>query len=650
VSRLERQDALAVVPGLVAMVLFVGHGLLEGGYPPTIWYPTAISMLALAAAVLLGTRRPSLPYPLALAVSFFGAFTLWGFVTIAWADDRAIALDGSAKTLLYFTGFAIFALLPWRRESATVVLSSFVLSTALAVSCLFLLPDIHEPSSRPFLFGRLADPIGYPNGNAALLLCAFWPAVVLASRAELHPILRAGLVTAAAGLLELVVATQSRGAAVAAAVTLGAVLLLVPGRIRVLVTLVPVAIATAVTASRFLELGRLDLTPAQMREAVSDARTGYLLSLGFVFVVGLAVAASERPLRVPLSRTGGRRVVVPLALGVAALVFVAGALSYSTLRDRIDAARSGVHTSRFSDRQVDGGRLELWRVGLDEFRSHPVQGIGVDNFAIPYARERKVKDEEPLYPHSLVVRILAQTGLVGVVLFVGFLGTVGWAVVQSARTAAETRAVVVAASLPALYWLVHGSIDWLWEIPGLSVPVLGLVAMAGRVGPAGRRVVELGRRGVFVAAGTCGVAAFLLVPLWLSARDVTLAGREWRDDPAAALAKLDRAATLNPLSDVPAATAGAIASRRGDFTAMAASYEDAVARGPDNWYSQLQLAVAYSNTGRPAAAQAAIRRARRLNPLEPVLVRVERDLRQGRRPNARELDAYFLRQVGDLIR
>jgi hypothetical protein len=248
------------------------------------------------------------------------------------------------------------------------------------------------------------------------------------------------------------------------------------------------------------------------------------------------------------------------------------------------------------------------------------------------------------------VRILAQTGLVGVVLFVGFLGTVGWAVVQSARTAAETRAVVVAASLPALYWLVHGSIDWLWEIPGLSVPVLGLVAMAGRVGPAGRRVVELGRRGVFVAAGTCGVAAFLLVPLWLSARDVTLAGREWRDDPAAALAKLDRAATLNPLSDVPAATAGAIASRRGDFTAMAASYEDAVARGPDNWYSQLQLAVAYSNTGRPAAAQAAIRRARRLNPLEPVLVRVERDLRQGRRPNARELDAYFLRQVGDLIR
>ena len=639
---MNRQHVIALAAGLPAIAVFVAFGVIEGGHPPTVWYPAAIILLALLAAVLLGTGSVLVPVPLAVATLCLAAFTLWGFATILWADERAVALDGSAKTLLYLAAFALFACLPWRRWSATVALSAFVLATAVVTSAIFLLPNVDDFSSRPFLFGRLADPVGYPNGNAALLLSAFWPAVVLASRRELPGVLRAFLVAAAGGLLELVVATQSRGAAVAALATLLFVVALLPGRVRLLVTLAPVVAVTGIMSSLLIRLGDLSLDDRELREAVADARGGYLLSLGVLFAIGLVLAFGDSWFRRVLPRRSR-------AFALAVLLALTAAASGVALA-RIDDVRDVIETSRFSDQQVDGGRLELWRVGLQEFRRHPFIGIGVDNFAVPYTRERRSDDEEPIYPHSLLVRIPSQTGIVGTLLFAGFLTGAALAAFRAARPDSATAAVVLAATLPAVGWAIQGSLDWFWELPALAAPAFAFLALAGRVAVADSPGMVLRGRALQVVAGACVVAMVLLLPLWLSARNVEIAGREWSRDPARALSRLDLAARLNPLSDTPAVTAGAIASRRRDFRSMAAFYAESLERNPYSWYAHLQLAVADSQTGRQRAALQSIRRARELNPLEPVLVNVERQLEQGRRPDPRALDRYFIEQAGDLIR
>ena len=69
-------------------------------------------------------------------------------------------------------------------------------------------------------------------------------------------------------------------------------------------------------------------------------------------------------------------------------------------------------SSHFTD--VGSGRYDFWRVSLDAFKAHPVDGIGMDNFA-DYYIPRGRSGENPSWPHSLEMRLLAMTGIVGAV-------------------------------------------------------------------------------------------------------------------------------------------------------------------------------------------------------------------------------------------
>ena len=57
-------------------------------------------------------------------------------------------------------------------------------------------------------------------------------------------------------------------------------------------------------------------------------------------------------------------------------------------------------------------RYDFYRVAFDEFLDHPVLGIGADNFQQEYLA-RGHSDETPRYPHSLELRALSQSGVVG---------------------------------------------------------------------------------------------------------------------------------------------------------------------------------------------------------------------------------------------
>jgi O-antigen ligase len=67
-------------------------------------------------------------------------------------------------------------------------------------------------------------------------------------------------------------------------------------------------------------------------------------------------------------------------------------------------------------------RLRLWQEAGSTFLDHPVAGVGLGSYPIfvkPTAAPR-----EPIYVHSLYLDIVVELGLVGLITFLGFLGSV----------------------------------------------------------------------------------------------------------------------------------------------------------------------------------------------------------------------------------
>ena len=171
--------------------------------------------------------------------------------------------------------------------------------------------------------------------------------------------------------------------------------------------------------------------------------------------------------------------------------------------------------------------------------------------------------------------------------------------------------------MPAAAWLAHASVDWLWELPAVTAPafaLLGLVAGLGvatgaRGAPARRRPARTAAVAVLV-----GLAAASYALPALAAREIERAVSVWDDDPAAAWRGLDRARTLDPLGDRADVIAGVLARRDGDLGRARQAFARAVARDPDDWYAQTELALVELGEGAPRRGGGP---ARRRGPAEP---------------------------------
>jgi O-antigen ligase len=632
----------------------------EGGFPTRVWYPASLFLLGLA--VLLAVAQGRLPLPVTrssvVAVAAFAAFTVWSFLSIAWADVSGLAWEGSNRTLLFLLAFALFAALPLTARGAMTVLSVFVVGTA-AVGLLELALGLGDAES-VFLGGRFAVPTDYANANAAFYLIALWPALVLSTETALPAPLRGLLVGVAGVLAELALVCQSRGSVVAAGLTALVVVALAPDRIRLLAAMGIVGGAVALAAPGLLDAtnevvaGGGDL-PAVIRRLLETL----LVTLGALAVVGSVLAHVDR--RIDEGTRRVRLIVLGAAGAVAVAILAAGIATGNSPRAVLAGARDDVEaelrTSRYGSSGSQSRRGEHWRVAFGEFRRRPVEGMGVDNFGVAYIRERQDDLEEPLHPHSLLVRIVTQTGLVGTTLFAVFLLSALSAALRRRPPGGTTRIAVVAAVAPFVYWFIHGAADWLWEFPGLSLPALGFLALAGAVGRGqvdddgrprtGRATARLG----VAAAVAAAVLAFCsLAASWLSVRELEAGLATWRSAPSEADAHFDRARRLNPLTDAPDVAAGVVAGRRGRLAEMRRAFERALERNPSSWYSHLELALVDAAEGRRAAALAQLRTARALNPTEQVLIDVERKVRAGEAVSIREIDAIFAERVESLVR
>jgi hypothetical protein len=624
-----------------------------GGYEPIDWLPGG--MLAIAVAtVLIGAvhdRLPPLGRPLVAAIAAFGAYAVWSYLSILWADDPGAALSGSHRTLVFFVCFTAFAVLPWTPRAAIFAISGMSLIVAvLAGGTLLDLAAAADPR-REFLDGRLSEPLGYPNATAALVTAAALPALVLASRPELPGPLRVVLLGAAPLLLEIAVMTQSRGWLMALPVLAVFVLALTPGRLRLVLFAIPVLGAVALASPELLDPYQVGRGPG-LAEAVDGATRAVVVTSLLTLLAGAALVLLDQRLEpsARVRRVTGRAAV---ALGVLAAVAACGAALVATdfrpadkasdawaeFKGETDATYD--ESSRFT--ALRSPRYNTWATAVEAWREKPVAGLGQDNFAERYLLTRRTA-EEPRWPHSLGLRLLVHTGLVGTLMFLAFVVLAAMAVVRGSRGAPLLRALAVAATVPAVIWVVHGSVDWLWEYPALSGPALALLGLAARLGagPLTRGGEHAQRPALMAGVGTLAVLALLaLGSSFVAERDAQSAG-DWRTDSAGVLDRLDRAQRFNRLDYRPALDEGLIAWRLGDRRRARRAMLEAARRKPRDWFVQLELGLLSGEVKDLRRAVGHLRAALERNPKDDVVRLALRRAESGRPLPAAEAERLLV--------
>jgi tetratricopeptide (TPR) repeat protein len=659
--RPARASAMGVVPGFVAFAVALVLAPFDGGFPSHTWYPAALFLLAVLALVL-GLAPPApweRPRAVMLPLYAYGAFCAWSYLSILWAGSQGDAWDGANRTLLYGAVLMLVGMRPWPRRAVAGLLALVAGAVAaIALGVLVVSAARNDPAGL-FVQGRLSSPAGYPNATTDLWLIAFWPAFHLAVSATLPRAARAVFAGAAVLLLETSVLALSRGAVLGMVVA--AVVYLALSRVAARAALAMLGMAVLAALSWGALTGPHDArTAAAIGPALSDARLAIALSVGAA-VAGALAAMALAPRFAQRLRTPkpSRRTVRVAAGGVAAAAVAALAVAIGTgwVTDRWDDFKySGYERVGGKPTQYVGSlgsnRYDFYRVALKEFADHPVLGIGADNFAAAYLEHRRTP-EAPRYPHSIVLRVLSQLGIVGALAFAAFLWLALRACGRALRRAGPIEAGLATAALGGfVVWLVQGSFDWLWEFPTLGILGTGLLALAVRtvvpVTPppppdASEALLDspyddAARRGGFhwspparFAAGVAGLAAALSLALpGISARYTDAAYHDFRDDPGLALSRLNRAADLNPLSAEPLLARGVVAQRLGLAATARSSFQRAAGREPDNWFAQFELGVLDAAAGRRASAVAHIAKARRLNPQQMIVQVVDPQVRQGR--------------------
>ena len=349
--------------------------------------------------------------------------------------------------------------------------------------------------------GRLAYPIGYWNGAAAMLGAA---AILLAYGGARAPArsLRT-LATAAIPLALLGVwLTSSRGGA-AAVVIAGAVLVATsPNRSR---QLVPIAIGAGGAAILILAADQMHALTSPIvdsaKRADGDRMTGIALA-----VVGVAAAAAwwadGREPRVRVSRRVGVALGGLALAGVVVAVVAAHPVKKLHEFEAPPPTRAGVPVGAAG--VSSNGRWQFWGQAVDAFESAPVGGLGAGGFEEWWGRHATV----PLFvrnPHSLPLQEAAELGIPGIALFLTFVGALALA---ARRRLGEGRAgdggvllaVVVAGAVGA-------AVDWTWEIPAVYGPAVACAALLLASAPSR----PLGRDGYWLGLGTVAAAWVAMV-------------------------------------------------------------------------------------------------------------------------------------------
>jgi hypothetical protein len=328
---------------------------------------------------------------------------------------------------------------------------------------------------------------------------------------------------------------------------------------------------------------------------------------------------------------------------VAAAIAIGNPVTYASEKwDQFRSLQSSTPTTTRLG-TVGGQRYDLWRVALKEFEGAPLLGVGADNYPFGYYRDRRT-NRNLEDPHSLVFALLSEDGLVGIGLFMLFLGgtfgamRAGWRALSP-----DSRRHAVAPAAAGAVMLGQSTVDWIWLIPGLTaIGLLSLAIAAAQVsagavsaGTAPQPSAEPSRAGALARLGAIGgllVCTAAVLALFLSDAYIQRA-RSVADDPAAELSAARTAAWMDPWSVTPHYLQASAYETMGDVRGALRQLQDALALEPDNSASLGVLGDFEVRRGNLALARSYYRRALALNPLDTGLQQLARI--SEREPHAR---------------
>jgi hypothetical protein len=512
----------AALPGLLTAYLSIESGGYFPGAPALVAAELAVVLavwLALSRRPLAGAGPALIAAALALA-----AFCGWVLLSSSWSDSAARATPEYTRALAYLLTLVLFGLLPYSvrriRLMAYGVAAAIVAICALAFASRTL-PDVvtHSAELHP---ERLGFPLDYWNSLGLLAAIGIVLCGHLACDLAGHRAVRAAGAAAIPLLTGTLYYTFSRGATAAAVVAVAAYV--VVGRPRgLLAGALATVPATLVAIMAVHPAGDLTGPDPLAPSAVASGHRVALVVALCVLAAGVfrwllgPVDTRIRELRLQgrisrraLAATG---VAIFLAVLVGSVAVDAPGVAAQKYRDfNSDSEELGNGGPSRLLSGSDNGRREHWHAALESFRADPLHGAGAGMYETSWARHRRTTTSAR-DGHSLYIESLGETGIVGFALLLICLGTI---LVAFARRARGLERPLFAALLAAgLGWAVAASVDWVWEMPAVTLWLFALggaaLARAPREDEDGQRAAWRVPRGLSIALRVAAVAVCLLL-------------------------------------------------------------------------------------------------------------------------------------------
>jgi hypothetical protein len=578
-------------------------------------------------------------------IAMFGGFVAWTALASTWSLSSERSLQDLSLVACYLGVFLLGISIHRNREHAVrhtvnAVGASIVVVAGLALASR-MRPDLFPVAQQTALFlpgtqGRLSWPLNYWNALAALLALGVPLLLSIASSART---LRAQAAAAAALPILALCAylTFSRGGAIEAAAGLLVFLALSPDRVPKVATAVVAAIGSIALIAGAVHRSAIEhgLTNAAARHQGATLLIALILVCAGVALVqtgiGLAVRHGTRPrwLRIPPRRAREVLLAAVAACIVIALLASAPARishAWQDFKHPATAALQQDSIARFG--AISGeGRYDLWKVAVSATSGHLLGGSGPGTFQLLWL------PRAPFYSyvqnaHSLYVETLAEEGVIGLGLLLGFFVLVlGAAVRLVVRSHYEARARLAGLTAALVAFLVSAAFDWTWQVPALPIVFLLLAAAVLAPGSKQEAVVSAprsrGRIAARVGAVVIAVACLVSIGVPLAATNAVRQSQAavTSGDRALALSDARAAVRVEPGAATPHIQLALVLEIRGNLREALVAGTRATKDEPDNWSDWLVVSRLNAEAGHPAASFADYRHARALNPRSPLFGR-----------------------------
>ena len=621
-----RVDGLGVGAWTLGFAPVLYLALRGGGYDLAIrsevglaaWWLILLGVLAGALAV---SRIGTLGW---VSLGLLGGFAVWTLIGVEWSESSERTVIELGRLATYLGMFAL-ALLVVRRTTVRQLVNGMGVAFAL-IGLLAVLSRLYPgafPNDAAVAYFhssavRLNYPLNYSNGTGNFLAIGLPLLLVLATRARTIAGQALGAAAIPVSVLAIVL-TASRGAVLTAIVGIAVFYLLAPDRLPKFLTGLVTAGGSAILVSALLRRhGVRDglLTPLAVSQRHQLMALMLLVCIGVALAqvgIGLATSFADRPRALRMSRRNAGIAAVAAAVIAGTIAIAAGIpgkLDHQWhLFKQVDTTgvASGNVFSRFGT--VTGShRYQYWQTAVHAFKSKPLTGTGPGTFEFYWAQHG------PIYEfirnaHSLYLETLAETGIPGFLLLVGFLlVALLTGIVRSLRAPPLARASLAAATASFAAFCVGAGYDWLWQLA--VIPIAALLLAAAILAydrerlPADGPTAAPRKWAPRIVSVAVSAAALVAIAIPYGANEAISASQAAfaAGNPHAALSDAETAQTLQPYAATPRLQRAVILEAMGDLPQSRAAIAQAVAREPSNWQIWLVDSRIQAESGHPHVA------------------------------------------------